>query len=190
MNGQRLPVVLSAAALLVAVLSASPNGIAGSAVRVALFAKNAAKVGGIAASKTPKAGKLLALGKNGKFPASVLPVSTQGPMGPAGPEGARGPAGAVGPQGAQGTQGFRGFKGATGPAGPKGTSGVQGPVGPPGGFGLLNLGRATLATTTLNANAAHSSLAAGAGGFPLAAVLDTNNDDLGVIHCGDANCAS
>jgi hypothetical protein len=39
-------------------------------VRVALFAKNAAKVGGIAASKKPKAGKLLPLGKNGKLPAS------------------------------------------------------------------------------------------------------------------------
>jgi collagen triple helix repeat protein len=190
MNRQRLPVVLSAAALVVAVLSATPNGIAGSAVRVALFAKNAAKVSGIAASKKPKAGKLLPLGKNGKFPASVLPVKVQGPMGPAGPEGARGPAGSVGPQGAQGIQGLRGFKGVTGPAGPQGTTGVQGLVGPPGGFGLLNLGRATLATATLNANAAHSSVTAGADGFALAAVLDTNNDDLRVVHCADANCTS
>ena len=72
--------------------------------KVALFAKNAGKVGGIAASKKPKAGKLLPLGKNGKFPASVLPVDVTGPPGP---EGARGPAGPAGPQGAQGIQGLR-----------------------------------------------------------------------------------
>ena len=41
-------------------------------------------------------GKLLALGKNGKFPASVLPA---GKAGPAGPEGSRG---AAGPQGIPG----------------------------------------------------------------------------------------
>src|SRR3954468_1396862 len=123
MKCELLPVVLSAAALLVSVLSATPNGIAGSAVRVALFAKNAAKVGGIAASKQPKPGKLLPLGKNGKFPASVMPVAVQGPAGPVGPQGAAGPAGSVGPQGAQGIPGLRGFKGVTGPAGPKGTTG-------------------------------------------------------------------
>jgi len=64
MNRQRLPVVLSAAALLIAVLGATPNGFAAfkGVAKVALFAKNAGKVGGIAASKKPKAGKLLALG--------------------------------------------------------------------------------------------------------------------------------
>jgi Collagen triple helix repeat (20 copies) len=190
MKRQRLPVVLSAAALVVAVLSATPSGIAGSAVRVALFAKNAAKVSGIAASKKPKGGKLLPLGKNGKFPASVLPVSVRGPIGPVGPEGARGPAGSAGPQGAQGIQGLRGFKGTTGPAGPQGTTGVQGLVGPPGGFGLLNLGRASVSKVTLNPSAAHSSVTAGPDGFPLAAILDTNNDDLRVVRCGDASCAS
>ena len=73
MDRQRLPVVLSAAALVVAALCATSPGIAAlqGTVRVALFAKNAAKVGGIGASKKPKAGKLLPLGKNGKFPASV-----------------------------------------------------------------------------------------------------------------------
>src|SRR6185436_16482985 len=114
MNRQRLPVVLSAAALLVAVLSATPNGIAGSAVRVALFAKNAAKVGGIAASKKPKAGKLLPLGKNGKFPASVVPPGQRGPVGP------------IGSQGPQGFPGQKGAKGTTGPAGLKGATGPQG----------------------------------------------------------------
>ena len=190
MNRQRLPVVLSAAALLVAVLSATPNGIAGSAVSVALFAKNAAKVGGIAASKKPKAGKLLPLGKNGKFPASVLPVAVRGPVGPAGAEGARGPAGSAGPQGAQGVQGLRGFKGMTGPAGPQGTTGAQGQVGPPGGFGLLNLGRANVSRVSLDAGGAHSSSTAGADGFPLVAVFDDSTKSLVVVHCNDAACST
>jgi hypothetical protein len=190
MKRQRLPVVLSAAALLVAVLSAAPNGIAAKAVRVALFAKNAAKVGGIAASKKPKAGKLLPLGKNGKFPASVFPLSVRGPAGPAGSEGARGPAGSAGPQGAQGIQGLRGFKGATGPAGPQGTTGLQGLIGPPGGYALLNLGRATLSKVTVSGGAAHSANTSGADGFPFVAVLDTDNGDLRVVHCADATCSS
>jgi hypothetical protein len=190
MNRQRLPVVLSVAALVVAVLSATPTGIAGRAVRVALFAKNAAKVGGIAASKKPRAGKLLPLGKNGKFPASVLPVSGQGPIGPAGSEGARGPAGPIGPQGAQGIQGLRGFKGTTGPAGPKGATGAQGQVGPPGGFGLLNLGRATLARVSLDSGGAHSSVTAGADGFPLVAVFDDSSKSLVAVHCNDAACST
>jgi hypothetical protein len=70
-----------------------------------LFAKNAAKVGGIGASKKPKPAKLLALGRNGKFPASVVPGGVKGTPGT---EGARGPAGPVGPQGPPGTVGPRG----------------------------------------------------------------------------------
>src|SRR5690349_3898904 len=77
----------------------------------ALFAKkaaNATRVGGIKASRKPKAGKLLPLGKDGRFPVSVLPklsgaASTArgadgpaGPAGPVGPEGPQGPAGAAG----------------------------------------------------------------------------------------------
>jgi hypothetical protein len=190
MNRQRLPVVLSAAALLIAVLGATPNGVAaltGGAVRVALFARNAAKVGGIGASKKPKAGQLLALGKNGKFPASVLPGGVRGP---AGPEGAQGPAGPAGPQGQQGIPGQKGAKGTTGPAGPQGTTGPQGPVGPPGGFALLNLGRATLTKNTVSAGGAHSSSVAGADGFPLVAVFDGSNNRLVVVHCNDATCSS
>src|SRR6478672_11599174 len=101
MNRRRLPLVLSAAALVVAVLGATPNGFAAfkGVAKVALFAKNAAKVGGITASKKPKAGKLLPLGKNGKFPASVVPAGQRGP---------------VGPIGSQGPQGFPGQKGAKG----------------------------------------------------------------------------
>ena len=190
MTRQRLPVVLSAAALLIAVLSATPNGVAaltGATVRVALFAKNAGKVGGIGASKKPKAGKLLALGKNGKFPASVLPGGVRGP---AGPEGAQGPAGPAGPQGQQGLVGQKGAKGSTGPAGPQGATGAQGPVGPPGGFALLNLGRATLAKNTVSAGGAHSSTVSGSDGYPLVAVFDGANNRLVVVHCTDPTCSS
>src|SRR3954454_686185 len=82
MNRQRLPVVLSAAAVAIAVLGATPHGFAAltkGPVRVALFAKNSGKVGGIAASKKPKAGKLLPLGKDGQFPVSALPAGLPGP---------------------------------------------------------------------------------------------------------------
>ncbi len=190
MNRQRLPVVLSAAALLVAALSATPQGIAalkGGAVRVALYAKNAAKVGGIAASKKPRPGKLVPLGRNGKFPASVFPGGVKGPPGA---EGARGPAGPAGPQGPVGSLGPRGPKGATGPAGPKGTTGEQGLVGPPGGFGLLNLGRANVAVRSLSFDGAFSSVISGSDGLPLVAVFDSNNNDLKAVHCADATCSS
>lgn len=178
MNRQRLPLVLSAAALLIAVLGATPNGIAaltGGTVRVALFAKNAAKVGGIGASKKPKAGKLLPLGKNGKFPASVLPASKGGPAGPQGP---------------QGFPGQKGAKGATGPAGLRGATGPQGPGGAPGGVGLLNLGRANVVSRALAPNGAHSSVVAGADTLPLIAVFASGPDDLEAVHCADATCAS
>ena len=188
MDRRHLPVVLSAAALVVA-LSATSPGLAAlqGSVRVALFARNAAKVGGIGASKRPRAGKLLPLGKNGKFPASVLPGTVKGPPGA---EGARGPAGPVGPQGAPGSIGPRGLEGATGPAGPKGATGVQGPVGPPGGFGLLNLARANVVSRSLSPDGAFSSVIAGADGLPLVAVFDSNNNDLKAVHCADATCSS
>ena len=181
MNRQRLPLVLSAAALLIAVLGATPNGIAaltGGTVRVALFAKNAAKVGGIGASKKPKAGKLLPLGKNGKFPASVVPPGQRGPVGP------------IGSQGPQGFPGQKGAKGTTGPAGLKGATGPQGPVGAPGGVGVLNLGRANVVSRALAPNGAHSSVVAGADGLPLVAVFASGPDDLEAVHCADATCSS
>jgi Collagen triple helix repeat (20 copies) len=188
-SSRRLPAALSAAALLVAVLSATPYGNAAlnGAVKVALFAKNAGKVGGIAASKSPKAGRLVPLGKDGKFPASVLPSGLQGPAGPAGSQGPGGPAGPQGPQGAQGAKGDPGPRGATGPAG---VAGPQGPPGPAGGLGLLNLGRGMVARTSLSANAAFSSAASGADGLPLVAVYDSTNNDLKVVHCGDVTCSS
>jgi hypothetical protein len=74
----RLPLVFSALALVVAVLGATPYAET-HGVFHALFAHNADKVDGIHASRKPRAGKLLALGRNGKFPASVLPGGTRRP---------------------------------------------------------------------------------------------------------------
>jgi hypothetical protein len=93
---QRLPLVLSATALAVAVLGATPLGHAaestvlkkvvpfakkaGFATRAGLAnrAKNASAVNGIKASATPTAGQLLPLGSNGRFPSSVIPSGPEG----------------------------------------------------------------------------------------------------------------
>jgi Collagen triple helix repeat (20 copies) len=116
----RIPIVLSVTALIVAVLGATSLGEAASEqLRRVAFARNADKVDGIHASRRPMAGRLLPLGKNRKFPASVLPL-TRGPRGPAGPAGA---IGATGPAGAAGP---------AGPTGPAGATGQQGPPGTPG----------------------------------------------------------
>lgn len=78
--GKRLPLVLSLVALAVAILGWTPAGeAAGSWVKQALYAKNAGKVNGIKASKTPVPGRLLALDLAGQFPASVLPQPAQPP---------------------------------------------------------------------------------------------------------------
>ena len=73
---KRLPIVLSVAAFLLALLGVTSLGEA--AKNALPFAKNADRVDMIHASKTPKAGQLYPLGKNGKFPAKVLSV-TRGP---------------------------------------------------------------------------------------------------------------
>lgn len=103
MRTARLIAVLAGAALLLAVLTASPAG--GSARRsIAAFARNAGAVNGIKASRTPKPGRLVPLGKNAKLPRSVVPTARgarglQGPTGPQGPAGPQGPQGAAGPAG-------------------------------------------------------------------------------------------
>jgi hypothetical protein len=184
-----LPMAISVAALLIAVLGATPLGGAAvqSVTKIALYAKNAGKVGRIGASKKPKAGKLFPLGKGGKFPARVLP---NGGVGPQGSEGPPGPAGPAGPQGAPGPRGYTGLRGATGPAGTAGPTGPQGQVGPPGGFGLLNLGRAGLVRKTLMAGGDYSSVVSGADGLPLVVLDDSTNTQLDAVHCADAACAS
>jgi hypothetical protein len=79
-------------ALVVALLGATPLGEAArNAVPFALFARNAAKVNNIKASRKPTANQLLPLGANGKFPSSVVSEGPRGPQGPQGPEGPQGP---------------------------------------------------------------------------------------------------
>ena len=74
MRKHRAAIALSTTALVVAILGQTPIGNAAvGAVRVALFAENAAKVNGIQASRRPMPGRLLALNAKGKLPSSVLP---------------------------------------------------------------------------------------------------------------------
>jgi hypothetical protein len=103
-------VVLAGVVLALAALAASPAG--GAARRsIVAFASNAGAVNGIKASRTPKPGRLIPLGRNAKLPPSVVPT-VRGPRGATGAPGPPGPQGPAGPQGPQGAQG------ATGPAGP------------------------------------------------------------------------
>jgi len=112
MRKARTIVVLAGAVLAVAVLAATPAG--GAAGRsIAAFAINAGAVNGIKASRVPKAGRLVPLGRNAKLPASVVPTQ----------KGARGPAGPQGPPGPQGLAGPPGSIGVAGPPGPAGTAG-------------------------------------------------------------------
>jgi hypothetical protein len=108
---QRAPLVLSALALAVAAASSTPPvQAAAAAVRTALFAKNAGAVNGIKASARPQAGKLVPLGRDGKFPVGVLPASEPGPQGVQGPPGPRGADGRNGVDGRDGVNGtFRAY---------------------------------------------------------------------------------
>ena len=115
---EKLPIVLSATALLVVLFGATPLG---EAARNAIpplanranFATNAGAVNGIKASRFAQPGYLVALNRAGKFPASV------GQVGP------RGLPGVAGPAGAQGATGPAGATGAAGPAGAPGVSAYE-----------------------------------------------------------------
>jgi hypothetical protein len=106
---QRLPLVLSATALAVALLGTTPLGheVAAAAANVVPFAKragyatNAGAVDGIRAARTPTAGLLVPLGPDGKLPGAVAPPAPPGPAGPAGPQGPPGPQGSPGISGLQ-----------------------------------------------------------------------------------------
>jgi hypothetical protein len=86
---QRLPLTLSALALVVALFGATPlgraardlTGVVPPFAKKAGYATNAAAVNGIRASRTAKAGYLVPLKADGKFPVSV------GQAGPAGASG-------------------------------------------------------------------------------------------------------
>jgi hypothetical protein len=103
MRGQ-VPLVLSIAALAVAVLGSTPAGHAVVSV-VPPFAKkahyadragNASAVNGIRAARKPKPRFLVPLDARGKLPASVAPAGPQGKTGPQGTRGDTGPPGISG----------------------------------------------------------------------------------------------
>lgn len=101
-------------ALVLAVLSLSPAGQAARRT-VTAFAQNAGAVNGIKASRTPRPGRLVPLGRNAKLPVSVLPLR-RGERGAPGQPGPVGPAGSPGPAGQQGPAGPQGPPGASGPS--------------------------------------------------------------------------
>ena len=103
MRSARIIAALGGVALLLVLLGASPAG--GAAGRsIAAFARNAGAVNGIKASRAPRPGRLVPLGRNAKFPSSVVPTvrGARGPQGPVGPGGPQGPPGATGPAGPPG----------------------------------------------------------------------------------------
>jgi hypothetical protein len=89
MPSKLMPLLAGAAVVAVALAWSPVGGAAADIVKHALFANNAGAVGGIRASAKPLPNRLLPLGADGKYPASVLPL-TAGPQGPQGPPGARG----------------------------------------------------------------------------------------------------
>ena len=84
----RVALATAVLALAVAVAGVGPAD----AVKAVKRALNADAVDGLSASKTPQHGKLLALGRNGRFPPAALPNSVRGPRGPVGPTGPSGAA--------------------------------------------------------------------------------------------------
>ena len=76
---RRLPIILSGAALAVALFGATPLGnAAANVVKRALFANNAGAVNGIKASETPEPGKLFPLRSDGTLPSEVIRESSIG----------------------------------------------------------------------------------------------------------------
>jgi hypothetical protein len=109
----RLPVVLSATALVVAVLGVTPVGQATSNAVQTHFARNANFLRGNAPSVKAGKGKIPVANKAGKLDKSWGAVGARGPAGSPGATGPQGPAGPGGPQGPQGP---------VGPQGPAGQS--------------------------------------------------------------------
>jgi hypothetical protein len=105
---QRLPLILSSAALVVSFLGSTGLGQSAvhavkAAVPLALTANNAKKLNGHVSSTSPRAGQIPVLNAAGKLPSRIGAVGPQGPAGPAGPAGAAGAAGPAGPAGPAGT---------------------------------------------------------------------------------------
>lgn len=83
----RLAIVVTVLAALVVAAGVQPSDAA-NVVRRAL---NADRVDGLSASRTPRPGQLLALGRDGRFPQAAVPRGPRGPIGPAGATGQPGP---------------------------------------------------------------------------------------------------
>jgi hypothetical protein len=101
---KRLPIILSTAALVIAVFGSTPVGRAAIDAAVPLArrsfladtAKNALQVNKIKASRTPTPGMLLPLDATGKLPASVGAVGAKGDSGAKGDKGDPGTPGTPG----------------------------------------------------------------------------------------------
>ena len=104
----RRPSPGTAIALLALVMALVPNADAATrAVKRALLADNAKRVGGVKVSKRARPRTLLPLDRRGRFPASVLPEGAAGPAGPQGPPGSPGRDGAPGATGPSGATNVR-----------------------------------------------------------------------------------
>lgn len=118
---QRLPLVLSATALIVALLGSTPLGSAArqaipplaTHAKTADVAANAKRLNGFKASLRPRAGTIPVLLKGAKLPAAIGAVGPQGPPGPQGPQGSKGDRGATGPSGPVGISGYEIVRAAT-----------------------------------------------------------------------------
>lgn len=154
MRFHRLPLALSAAALVVAVLGITPLGHATANIAQSHFAKNASFLRGKAPSVKAAKNKIPVAAKNGKLDRSWLPASRAavGPAGPAGPAGAKGDKGDKGDPGAAGAQGP---PGATGPQGLIGATGATGARGP-SGFATVTRVESSSATVTQGSIATRS----------------------------------
>jgi hypothetical protein len=92
---QRLPLIIAATALLVALLGSTPLGRAAESAieqvvpraKKADFAANAGKLNGRRSAVTAKSGQIPVVGANGKLAASLGAVGPAGPKGDAGPQG-------------------------------------------------------------------------------------------------------
>jgi Collagen triple helix repeat (20 copies) len=104
----RLPVVLSATALVVAVLGVTPVGQATSNAIQTHFARNANFLRGNAPSVKAGKGKIPLANKAGKLDRTWGAVGPRGPQGPPGANGAPGAKGDKGDVGAPGGQGAPG----------------------------------------------------------------------------------
>jgi hypothetical protein len=133
------PLLLSATALVVAVLGTTPLGQAAGSRLAAIppfsktagyakFAGDSTRLNGRRSSLAGAPGTIPVVGASGKLPASIGVVGAQGSTGPKGDRG---------PKGDKGDKGSTGAAGAAGPAGPPGISGYQLVTGTNGTTGPL-----------------------------------------------------